>query len=60
MSPPPAGELPGPEDVGEDALILRAAAADDDMLQRVQRIVAADVERFAGREQLTVAWQRVE
>ena len=39
-------------------LTLRAEAADQESLQRVQDIVARDIERFGKRNQLTVSWQR--
>ena len=40
-------------------LTLRAEAADQGSLQRVQDIVTRDIERFGKRRQLTVTWQRV-
>ena len=39
-------------------LILRAEAADEEHLQQIQQIVAADIERFGQRDHLTVSWQR--
>jgi len=39
-------------------LTLRAEAADEESLQRVQGIIARDVERFGKRDQLAVTWQR--
>jgi hypothetical protein len=39
-------------------LILRAEAADEENLRRVQEIVAADIARFGRRDHLTVNWQR--
>jgi hypothetical protein len=39
-------------------LTLRAEAADEERLQRVQDIIARDIERFGKRNQLTVSWQR--
>jgi hypothetical protein len=39
-------------------LTLRAKAADEESLQRVQGIVARDIERFGKRDLLTVTWQR--
>jgi hypothetical protein len=39
-------------------LTLRAEASDEESLQRVQDIVARDIERFGKRNQLTVSWQR--
>ena len=41
-------------------LTLRAEAADQESLQRVQDIVARDIERFGKRNQLTVSWQRAQ
>ena len=41
-------------------LTLRAEAADQESLQRVQDIVARDIERFGKRNQLTVTWQRTQ
>jgi hypothetical protein len=41
-------------------LSLRAEAADEESLQRVQDIIARDIERFGKRNQLTVSWQRAE
>jgi hypothetical protein len=38
-------------------LTLRAEAEDEGSLQRVQDIVARDIERFGKRHRLTVAWQ---
>jgi hypothetical protein len=39
-------------------LALRAEAADEESLERVQAIIARDIERFGKRNQLTVSWQR--
>ena len=39
-------------------LTLRAEAGDRESLQRVQDIIARDIERFGKRNQLTVSWQR--
>ena len=39
-------------------LTLRAEASDEESLQRVQGIIARDIERFGKRHQLTVTWQR--
>ncbi len=39
-------------------LTLRVEAADEQNLQRVQDIVAGDIERFGRRDHLTVKWQR--
>jgi len=41
-------------------LTLRAEAADEERLQRVQDIIARDIERFGKRNQLTVSWQRAQ
>jgi hypothetical protein len=41
-------------------LTLRAEAADEESLQRVQGIIARDIERFGKRNQLTVSWQRAQ
>ena len=39
-------------------LTLRAEAASEENLRRVQEIVASDMERFGKREHLQVTWQR--
>jgi len=39
-------------------LSLRAEAADEESLQRVEGIIARDIERFGKRNQLTVRWLR--
>jgi hypothetical protein len=39
-------------------LILRAEAADEEHLQQIQQILAADIERFGQRDHVTVSWQR--
>jgi hypothetical protein len=39
-------------------LTLRAEAASEEDLRRVQDIVASDIERFGKREHLQVTWQR--
>jgi hypothetical protein len=39
-------------------LTLRAEAADEDSLTRIQDLVAARLERFGRREHLTVTWRR--
>ncbi len=41
-------------------LTLRAEAPDEESLQRVQDIVARDIERFGKRNHLTVNWHRAE
>jgi hypothetical protein len=38
-------------------LTLRAEAADEESLRRVQDIVTRDIERFGSREHLHVSWQ---
>ena len=43
-----------------DLLTLRAEAADEEDLQRVQDIVTRDIERFGSREHLKVSWQRLD
>jgi hypothetical protein len=43
---------------GTDALTLRVEATDEDSLQRMQDLLAADLARFGRRDQLTVDWQR--
>jgi len=40
------------------ALTLRAEAASEENLRRVQDIIASDIERFGKREDLQVVWQR--
>lgn len=41
-----------------DTLTLRAEAADEESLQRVQDLVAGHLERFGRRDHLTVNWRR--
>ena len=41
-------------------LTLRAEAGDRVSLQRVQDIIARDIERFGKRNHLTVSWQRTQ
>ena len=41
-----------------DLLTLRAEAADEEDLQRVQDIITRDIERFGSREHLKVSWHR--
>jgi hypothetical protein len=43
---------------GTDALTLRVEASDEDSLQRMQDLLAADLARFGRRDHLTVSWQR--
>jgi hypothetical protein len=40
-----------------DLLTLRAEAAEEEDLQRVQDIITRDIERFSSREHLEVSWQ---
>jgi len=47
-------------DADPTTLTVRVDAEDGEHLQRVQDLIAADLERFGRREQLTVAWQRVQ
>jgi hypothetical protein len=42
------------------ALRLRAEAADEADLQRIQALVTARLERFGKRERLTVTWRRLQ
>jgi hypothetical protein len=39
-------------------LTLRAEAADEENLRRIQDLVASRLERFGRRDQLTVTWQQ--
>jgi hypothetical protein len=41
-----------------DLLALRAEAAEEEDLQRVQDIITRDIERFGSREHLKVSWQQ--
>jgi hypothetical protein len=41
-----------------EMLTLRAEAADEQTLQRAQRLVTGHLDRFGGRDQLKVNWQR--
>jgi hypothetical protein len=43
---------------GPDTLTLRVEATDEENLQRVQDLLAGDLERFGRRDQLKVTWQR--
>ncbi len=49
------GEL---EAVGEDALILRVSAEDEERLTRAEQVLGGHLERFAFREALQVSWTR--
>jgi hypothetical protein len=40
-------------------LTLRAEATSNDHLHRIQDIIAADIQRFGAREQLTITWQHL-
>jgi hypothetical protein len=42
------------------ALLLRAEAADEDALRRLQEMITRNLTRFSRREPLTVAWQRLD
>jgi len=43
-----------------DTLTVRAEAADEENLRRIQDLVAARLGRFGRRDHLTVIWQRPE
>jgi hypothetical protein len=43
---------------GPGTLILRAEAAGEENLRRIQDIVTADLDRFGKRDHLAVTWQR--
>jgi hypothetical protein len=40
----------------QDALVLRTEAGDAVGLRRIEALIAADLERFGGREHVTVTW----
>lgn len=44
---------------GADTLTVRAEAADEENLERLQTLLAARLETIGRRDQLTVVWQRV-
>jgi len=44
-------------EAGPDVLVLRIEADDAVSLQQLESLIAADIERFANREQLTVVWR---
>jgi len=44
--------------VEPDVLELRAAAADEESLARLERVLATHLERFAFRDDLQIAWVR--
>lgn len=46
--------------IGDDVLLLRVEATDEDNLRRLQDLLARDLGRFGQREQLTVNWRRPE
>jgi hypothetical protein len=52
----PGGKCTVDADAG--TLTVRIDAADDQALQRIQDIVGRDLDRFSGREPLTVTWRR--
>jgi len=43
---------------GPDTLTVRAEAASEENLQRIQDLIARNLERFGRREHLMVHWQR--
>jgi hypothetical protein len=43
---------------GPGTLTVRAEASDEESLQRIQDLIAANLERFGRRDHLTVNWQR--
>jgi hypothetical protein len=44
-------------DADATTLSVRVEAADEENLRRVQDLIAADLERFGKRDQLTVTWR---
>jgi hypothetical protein len=44
-------------ETAQDMLMLRAEAADEENLQRIQDLVAGRLERIGRRDHLTVIWQ---
>jgi hypothetical protein len=44
--------------VETDALVLRAEAADDESLTRLEDVAGSHLVRFGQRDELTVSWQR--
>ncbi len=60
---PPQGIIEFPANLGTcritsepGRLVLALQSADPDSLSRMQQIIGSDIERFAGREGLTVRW----
>lgn len=45
---------------GPDTLTVRVEATDEENLQHIQDLIAADLERFGRRDHLKVNWQRPE
>lgn len=43
---------------GEDALVLRVSAEDEEKLTQAEGVVGRHLERFAFREVLEIAWRR--
>jgi hypothetical protein len=43
---------------GPDTLTVRAEAASEENLNRIQELIARNLERFGRRDHLTVTWQR--
>ncbi len=43
---------------GPDTLTVRAEAASEENLQRIQNLVTRNLERFGRRDHLKVNWQR--
>lgn len=48
------------EAVGEETLILRAAAEDEERLAQLERVLGGHLERFAFRDPVEVRWMRGE
>ena len=46
------------ETMGEDALILRVSAEDEERLTRAEQVLGGHLERFAFREALQLRWTR--
>ncbi len=45
-------------EAGPDLLVMRAEAADEEALGRIEEVVARHLERFAFREELKISWTR--
>ena len=43
---------------GSDTLTVRAEAANEEDLQRIQKLITRNLERFGRRDHLKVTWQR--